>query len=229
MTFENNLSLMVVFGDEMKTLRIGSAKTYKRLLAAAVDVFAEKGYRDATIAEICKRANANIAAVNYHFGDKETLYKESWRYSFSEAIKTHPPDGGVSIDALPEERLRGQITALLHRVADKDNKEFLILQKEFANPTGLLNEIMEEVIRPLREKTQASIRELIGSQVSDAEVQFCEISIISQCINPVIVRRNREEMPGPPGIEDIEAYSNHVMKFSLAGLRAIRKESEKKV
>src|SRR3990172_6788460 len=125
----------------MNIPRKSTSKTYNSLLSAAAEVFADKGYRDATIAEICERAMANIAAVNYHFGDKETLYREAWRYSFSESIKVHPPDGGVSGDARPEERLRGQIVALLPRVADRDNKEFLIVQMEFANPTGLLNEI----------------------------------------------------------------------------------------
>ncbi len=211
----------------MKAPRKCTEITCKNLLAAAVDVFAEKGYRDATIAEICGRARANIAAVNYHFGDKETLYREAWRHAFSEYSKVHPPDGGVSRDARPEERMRGQIKALLLRVVDEDNKGFSIMQREFANPTGLLNEIVQEVIRPLQAKMQALIRELIGPQASDAQVQFCEISIISQCINPMIVRRNREGMPGPPGIEDIEAYSNHVTNFALAGIHAIREESEK--
>ena len=79
----------------MKTLRKGSANTRKSLLTAASDIFAEKGYWNTTIAEICERAKANIAAVNYHFGDKETLYREAWRHSFRESLKAHPPDGGV--------------------------------------------------------------------------------------------------------------------------------------
>ncbi|MBW2127416.1 MAG: helix-turn-helix transcriptional regulator [Deltaproteobacteria bacterium] len=37
---------------------------------SACEVFAEKGYRAATIADICGRAKANVAAVNYYFGDK---------------------------------------------------------------------------------------------------------------------------------------------------------------
>ena len=212
----------------MNTQRKSSSKTYNNLLAAAAEVFAEKGYRDATIAEICEKTRANIAAVNYHFGDKETLYREAWRYSFSESIKAHPPDGGVSGDAPPEERLRGQIAALLHRVADENNnKEFLIVQREFANPTGLLIEIMEEVIRPLQEQTQDLIRELIGPEASDAQVQFCEISIISQCINPMVLRRG-DDTDNPPGIKNLKAYANHVVQFSLAGIYKIQKEYRKK-
>ena len=108
----------------MKILRQDAARTQKNLLMAASDIFAEKGFRDATIAEISKRAGTNGAAVNYHFGDKETLYREAWRQSFRDSIKAHPPDGGVDISAPPEQRLAGQVAALLRRINDKDNKEF---------------------------------------------------------------------------------------------------------
>ena len=216
----------------MRIQRKGVAKTAKSLLAAASDVFAKKGYRDATIAEICEQARANIAAVNYHFGDKETLYTEAWRHSFSESVKAHPPDDGVSDSAPPQERLRGSVAALLHRIADEVNREFLIVQKELANPTGLLNKVMREELQPLQERMESLVRELLGPHASDMQVRFCVISIISQCINPMVAIKGRKEKRegkgGPPGIDDIEAYSNHVVKFSLAGIRAIRKEAEKK-
>jgi len=51
-----------------------SADTRRRLLEAAVEVFAEDGFRNATIERICRRARANIAAAHYYFGDKQGLY-----------------------------------------------------------------------------------------------------------------------------------------------------------
>jgi AcrR family transcriptional regulator len=218
--------------DKMKIPGKGAAKTYKSLLAAASEVFAEKGYRDSTIAEICERARANVAAVNYHFGDKATLYREAWRHSFLESVKAHPPEGGVSDTAPSEERLRGQVAALLRRIADENNKEFLFVQKELANPTGLLDEVTQEELRPLHEKMETLVRELLGPRSSDMQVRFCAIGIISQCINPMVAikgrKGNRENKGFPPGVDDIEAYSNHVVKFSLAGIHAIRDEAEKK-
>jgi AcrR family transcriptional regulator len=216
----------------MKIPREDAARTRKNLLEAAGDIFAEKGYRDATIAEICKQAGANIAAVNYHFGNKETLYIEAWRRAFLESVKAHPADGGLNDDAPPEERLQAQVTAILRRMADKNNKEFWFVQSEFANPTGLLEEVMRKEIHPLQKKTEGLVRELLDPLSSDMEVRFCETSIISQCINPMVLSWRREEKGVekgiPPEINDIEAYANHVVKFSLGGICAIREEADKK-
>jgi len=191
----------------------------------AGEVFAEKGYRDATIAEICAKAEANIAAVNYHFRDKESLYREAWRQSLMESLKAHPPDGGVSPDAAPEDRLRGQINALLERVSDKDNKELSIMQKEMASPTGLLEEVIRKEIQPLGARIETIIRELMGADASDSQIKFCGISIFSQCINPAVIRsgeeRHRQQEHGSPRVEDIVAYTDHVITFSLGGIRAL--------
>jgi TetR/AcrR family transcriptional regulator, regulator of cefoperazone and chloramphenicol sensitivity len=47
-----------------------------RLLAEASRLFAEKGYAKAATREICEAAGANVAAIHYHFGGKEGLYRE---------------------------------------------------------------------------------------------------------------------------------------------------------
>jgi len=72
-----------MFENEAKTADLVPG-TEKRLLEAAGEIFAEHGYRAATIHQICQRAGANIAAVNYHFSDKEQLYHEVIRYSDEE-------------------------------------------------------------------------------------------------------------------------------------------------
>jgi len=50
--------------------------TRERLMEAAMVEFAQRGYAGATVADICARAEANVAAVNYHYGSKEKLYQE---------------------------------------------------------------------------------------------------------------------------------------------------------
>lgn len=213
----------------MKVPREDAIKTQKRLLAAASEEFAEKGYRETTISEICKRAKSNVAAVNYHFGDKETLYTKAWRHAFYESLKLYPPDGGVSSEARAEERLRGRVTALLRRIMSPKSKEFLIVLRELATPTGLLNEVTRKDLQPLRDKMEALIRELLGPDASPTQVRFCAVAVVSQCVIPMLMatmERERGEMK--TNFPGIDSYADYVVRFSLAGIYAIREELEKK-
>jgi AcrR family transcriptional regulator len=51
--------------------------TRERILDAAEQLFAEKGIKETSIREVTKMAGANLAAVNYHFGSKEGLIRET--------------------------------------------------------------------------------------------------------------------------------------------------------
>jgi AcrR family transcriptional regulator len=202
-----------------------SGDTRGKVLTAAGDVFAEKGFRDATVAEICTRAGANIAAVNYHFGSKKSLYQEAWRFSFAESIKAHPPDGGVSPKAPADERLGGQIRALIKRITDRDNRDFYISQMEFTNPTGLLKEVMESALIPLREQTLSVVRDLLGPRATEQQVVFCETCIISMCFHPMLMKQVRQKMKKIPALDpldDLGAFADHVTAFALAGIATIR-------
>jgi AcrR family transcriptional regulator len=216
----------------MKVPREDALRTQQRLLEVARDAFAEKGYREATVSEICERAKSNVAAVNYHFGDKETLYVKTWRHAFHESLKVHPPDGGVSPKAPPEERLAGRVRALLRRVTGTQNKAFLIVLRELSSPTGLLDEVTRKDLLPLREKMEGIIRELLGPHASKAQVQHCTTGIVSQCIAPIFMKRmdreGREGRSDFSGIDDMESYVDHVVEFSLAGIRSIREEAERR-
>lgn len=203
------------------------------LLRVACKVFADKGYRKATIAEICKRAGVNIAAVNYYFRSKEKLYVEAWRAAFKASISTYRPDGGVGPDAPPEQRLRGRILSLMRRAADPDNLEFDIVNKELANPTGLLAEVMHESVEPIRRQMNQLVSELLGGQASKEDVLLCQMSIIAQCLYPLVHMRNRNAFARSrrrgglmlPEM-DVEKIAEHVVRFSLAGIREMRRRIE---
>lgn len=195
----------------------------KKLLTAACDIFMEKGFRGTTVAEICACAGTNIAAVNYYFGGKEALYQEAWRHCLKESMRRHPPDGGVDPDAPPEERLRGQMKALMRRIADPENKDFLISQMEMLNPTGLLEEVMRMELIPLRAKTLAVVRELLGPDADEQRVVFSEACLISMCVHPMLMQRVRQKAKKTETsvfMNDLEAFAEHVVRFALAGVRA---------
>ncbi len=214
----------------MRKQRSDGVKTKSLLLEAACEIFAAKGFWEATIGEICGKARANMAAVNYHFGGKEALYVESWRHAFNRSLKAYPPDGGVAPDAPAEERLRGRILSFMRRISDPQSHAFDIVHKEMANPTGLLTGILQESLEPVFRDLSALVRELLGEAATEKEVRLCQMSIRAQCFGPMLrERRRRLAPPGKPSVpvepllEDVETFADHVTRFSLAGIREMRK------
>jgi len=218
----------------MKLMDRQSSGIQAQLLKAACKVFAEKGYRDATIAEICETAGANIAAVNYYFRDKESLYGEAWRLAFQRSLETYPPDGGIPASASAEERLRGRIVSLVQRIINPENHEFEIVRKELANPTGLLEEVMRESIEPLARSLSGIVRELLGDNSPELQVRLCQMSIMAQCLHPMMRRRFQKLFTDPPDRPNerlprssgVEIIAEHVIQFSLAGIKEIRRRIE---
>ena len=216
-----------------KKRRKDAQETRRRLLAAAAEVFAEKGYWEATHAEICEKARANTAAVNYHFGSKENLYVESWKYAFEKSVEAHPPEGGISPAAPVEERLRGRILALMQRIADPDNHEMEIIHKEMANPTGLLTQTMQQKVEGMRQGMQSIVRELLGDRADERQVSLCVMSLVGQCFGPMLHLRRAKMAPdtprpaGPPFGLTVEELADHVTQFTLAGMRGIRENMDK--
>jgi AcrR family transcriptional regulator len=217
----------------MSTTEQDRRTTRERLLNAAGAVFAEKGYHEATIAEISDRAGANIASVNYHFGSKESLYAESWRESFHSSISRFPVDGGVSADAPADQRLRGFIVSAMQRIADPESHEFEIVHKELANPTGLLFEVMREAIGPLRAHVRGIVRELLGEAAPETQILLCMRSVRAQIFDLMIPERQRSKFGGdlrPSGHDAIDltvdALADHATRFSLAGIAETRRRIE---
>jgi len=210
--------------------RSDGAETRQRLLQAAAEVFATRGFRAARVAGICRRAGANPAAINYYFGSKRGLYVEAWRHAFAQSIGKHPPDGGVPAGAPPEERLRGRVLSLMHRILDPDSHELDIVHKELASPTGLLHGPMRQALEPIREGLTGIVRELLDPGATELQVRLCRMSVISQCFGPLLRERRRRESRGagqaacaaglPATVDDL---ADHVVRFSLAGIGETRR------
>src|SRR5262245_27283390 len=92
-----------------------SIDTRRRLLEAAAEVFAEEGFRKATLQEIARRASANIASTSYHFGSKERLYAAVFEYAERHMETTHPPTEENGKKEPAEQRLRRHVTSFLNR------------------------------------------------------------------------------------------------------------------
>jgi AcrR family transcriptional regulator len=195
----------------------------QRILEAAGEVFAKQGFRATTVRAICKLAEANLAAVNYYYRDKEHLYLAVLKYSFKAAMKKYPPDLGLEPGASAEERLQAFILSLLLRILYEGHPAWhgKLMAREMIEPTPALEVMIEEAFRPLFEQLAAILKNILGDDINPEKLKLYQASIIGQCLfyyhaRPVISRM----MPEPKySREDIGRLAEHITNFSLAALK----------
>ena len=211
-------------------VRKDGEKTRHNLLSAACEVFAETGYRAATNIEICRRAGANIAAINYHSGSKARLSHAVWEYGLQEAALLSPLDGGLGPDAAPEERLQATVRALVCRKQDRRRLGFWhrLIFMEMTNPSGLLDEAMDAWHAAARRHTLDVLRGLLGAEACREQLELCEMSLVSQCLfasgGPF---KKRPAAPWQVNEGNLDAVVEHIVRFSLAGIAARRDAARK--
>jgi TetR/AcrR family transcriptional regulator, regulator of cefoperazone and chloramphenicol sensitivity len=210
----------------MTAKRKDGQETRARLLKAAGELFAQRGYGETNVAAISHRAGSNVAAINYHFGGKEALYQAVWCGAFEEAMRVYPPDGGLGPDAPAEAQLRAMIHSYLHRIFDQGRLGYAgkILLDEMSRPTGALEQIRRDALRPFCDRVRQVIRMLLGLEVDEQKAVFCEMSVIHQCL-AIGFRRGKcstEFFNGKPPKEFIDSLVDHITRFSLAGIAAVK-------
>src|SRR5262249_14825688 len=145
--------------------------TRDRLLMAAGEVFAEKGFEKATVREICQAANVqNIAAVNYYFGDKQRLYIESVKHAHQVQVEQLPlPAWGP--ETKPEEKLRGFVHTMVARLTADSWLAWQeqLMMREVANPTGAVVELVQQFIRPHFEVLLSILDEMVPKETPDVQ------------------------------------------------------------
>jgi len=72
----------------------------QRLLEAALQLFADKGYQKTSTREIADAAGVNLGSISYYFGDKPGLYRAVFCESFCDT--TAAPDILQARDCLPD-------------------------------------------------------------------------------------------------------------------------------
>jgi AcrR family transcriptional regulator len=204
-------------------------ETRLRLLEAAGEIFAEFGFHRATVRDICSRAEANVAAVNYHFGDKEKLYVAVLQHWLGEALRKYPPDGGLPATAPADDRLKAFVRSWLFRMLGQGMPAWhgKLMAREMSEPTAAFDHIMSETVRPIWQRLTGIVAELLHTTPEDVATRDCANSIAGQCCfyrhaQEVIHRLYPSQGCSPP---EIEHLADHITQFSLAAVGVYRGQS----
>lgn len=160
----------------------------EKLIRSAIDVFAQRGYRDGKIASIVKGAGANIAAVNYHFGSKDNLFVAALRQAFADADEAYPSKGDLPDDASLEDKIAAIARAILIRSFDggKAGDFNRIMSRTMHTPDSpvemILIEVQEFELKYLSEVLKEYLETTCDQLVLWAVAVFISLAtMISKC------------------------------------------------
>lgn len=205
-----------------KGFLMSSDQTCEQIIKAAGPVFAEKGYKAATVREICARAGVNVAAVNYYFGGKEQLYVETFK-------RAHPLDkAGIAMPdwpegTAPETKLRDYIATLMKRLTGVESAPWQghLMLREFLQPTPACWELLQEFFREDFALLQSVLDEMLPPDTPQHRREQVGFSIIGQCVH----YRAGRKVIGFLVPEDrrkahyqSQQLAQHIAEFSLAAL-----------
>ena len=200
---------------------VESDTTRERIVEAAGEIFAERGFDGTTVRDICQRADANVAAVNYYFGDKQRLYVEAvvrahrWRME-----RAALPDW--TSETTPEKKLADFVATFIRRIrtGPENTWHTRLIMREMTSPHEACAELVQSSIRPQFEILQSILRQLLSAGTSDEQLHLTAFSIVGQCLfyhfaDPVV----RNLVSGSEyAAYDVDKLAKHILEFSLSGV-----------
>lgn len=171
--------------------------TRQALLDHGADVFAENGFDRASVREITRRAKVNQAAINYHFGGKEALYREVLRLAIAAlsdaALLDEDTIGRVSRDEAVRLFIRQQVTPLLKH--GQMSRYLRIFAWETLAPTPVYRDFIASEKLPMLDQAEKIVRRFLPAAAPRADVTIATIWLTHQAA-PFI--RHYDTLSKPP-------------------------------
>ncbi len=155
-----------------------SEKTKTRLIDAAGQLFAEKGFKAVTVREIAAEAETQISALNYHFRSKEELYKEVVVVACVDDLISAEEQSQLR-KLKPAKALRLVIDEMVKELRTEDNNSWQnkLLARESRDPSPVFAEASEVYFKPQMDFMAELVAGVVGKSVDDMEVRLAVTSM----------------------------------------------------
>jgi AcrR family transcriptional regulator len=205
--------------------------TRQQILDVAQRLFAEKGFRGAAIRDIVKAAGSNVAAVNYHFGSKENLYREVWRRH-----KILARERGLAAirDVMEETGGKPELETVLEAYVTAARKDrdptdrrnwMMLINGELAEPRLDPRVLIDEIMGPIHQGLGDAIAAACPG-LSAKAVRMSIHSLLAQLMHVTQLQIyfdnfDTDELP----MMDTTVAVDHIVRFTSAGIRALQEQN----
>jgi len=206
------------------------ARTRKRLLDSAECLFAERGFAATSVRDITAKAGCNLAAVNYHFGGKQNLYRAVFRRRLAALREERiagirdARDRGDSLEFV----LAGFAEVFLKPLVARGGSRSVLdlLQREMLDPQLPPSIYRSEFTAPVNGALVSAMMGVApGLDIRSARV--CAISVIGQLVQLARqVRREKSQAGAGDDALSLKETVAQIVRFSAAGVRACAREAK---
>ncbi len=204
--------------------------TRQRLLEVAGQVFADKGFDRTTGKEICERAGANTAAVNYYFGGMTGLYTAVLREAHGRLITVEALSAAVADKIDARARLEAILTLCVRTLTGPASASWVlrVAAREIVAPSPALTPLLETEMLPKTRILRAVVGELMGLPADHPAVARGCVNVLAPCVLLLIYDRGTFKRAFPDfglAAEDAPLLVRHMMCYALAGLAAVAEDA----
>lgn len=200
----------------------------RKLLDAAEQLFAEKGFEAVSVRDITQLAKANVAAVNYHFGSRDGLLTlvmmrymtpvNEERIARLETLERKSSGKTVPLEEIIDALVRPLVTQI--RKSELSERLFYkLMGRTFAQQgDGLPPQIEEQLRQVVQRFTRAFAKALPAVAADDLawRIHFVVGGMIHMLTHQEILQRLTQ---GASGVPPMEATISRFIRFAAAGLR----------
>ncbi|MFH2044367.1 MAG: TetR/AcrR family transcriptional regulator [Pseudomonadota bacterium] len=209
----------------MKSPNDVTDNTRKRILATAEKLFAQKGYNGVSVREITQSAKCNLAAVNYHFGNKKNLYFDVFRYQLLPRlaeIETRFEDNLAKQTEINLETIVRTLTLVfIEKHLNNLGNESLnsMMHREINNPTGAVEIVIKEGMVPFFEVLIKQLKPYLPENMDEIKIKLNIFSMIAMSLYFSLAQLPVTTITGKEYNETfINQLTEHIVSFALHGL-----------
>ncbi len=211
----------------MQTIQITNQQPRQKILLIALELFAELGFERATIRQIAKKAQVNVSAIGYYFGDKVGLY----RAAFTEPMGS--PLDDIALFNSPNLTLKQALNGLFSSFIEPLKKNELtklcirLHMREMVEPTGLWADEIDNGITPCHQALLVVLQHHLNLQTVDDDLQRLAICIVAMGVH-LMVGRDVIEKICPNIIANEEELNTTQQRLVMFGLSMVKAEKERR-
>jgi AcrR family transcriptional regulator len=198
--------------------------TRERLLKAADRLFFTRGYEAVSTRDLTEAAGVNVAAVNYHFGGKEKLYREALAKRLREIAqrKLEVLDRVIDREGIPDLReiIRAYVSSFVGDIlSSKKEERFVNIVSMEMSEDGVATDLLfKEFVSSVHRVMKDAIKRARPG-LPEEKISLCIASITGQILHFIRARWIIKRMMGCGySKEFIDGIVEHITDFSLKGI-----------